>query len=81
MQHLLIASLDTQPRPQAQNPPLQIFSSAPAVSGLAADSVTGTSLDGFNWDGSLSVLMEAGLADASQMWLWAENDETFGYPS
>ncbi|KAJ6788038.1 hypothetical protein PWT90_09790 [Aphanocladium album] len=32
-------------------------------------------LDGLNWDGSLSVLMDSGLADASQMWLWTQDEE------
>ncbi|KAJ3482461.1 hypothetical protein NLG97_g7566 [Lecanicillium saksenae] len=36
-------------------------------------------LDGLNWDGSLSVLMESGLADASQMWLWAQDEEEYPF--
>lgn len=31
-------------------------------------------LGAMNWDGNLSVLMESGLADASQMWIWTEDD-------
>ncbi|KAF9893963.1 hypothetical protein FE257_008934 [Aspergillus nanangensis] len=29
----------------------------------------------FSWDGNVSALVDAGLADASQMWLWSDNLE------
>ncbi|KAK9435745.1 hypothetical protein VB005_10548 [Metarhizium brunneum] len=28
---------------------------------------------GFDWDGDLSLLVDSGLGDASQLWLWADN--------
>ncbi|GMG33006.1 unnamed protein product [Aspergillus oryzae] len=33
---------------------------------------------GFSWDGNISSLVESGLADASQLWLWSDN---LGYQS
>lgn len=33
---------------------------------------------GFSWDGNISSLVESGLADASQLWLWSDN---LGYKS
>lgn len=27
----------------------------------------------FEWDGDMAYLVDSGLADASQMWLWADN--------
>ncbi|KAM3460709.1 hypothetical protein BB8028_0002g15170 [Beauveria bassiana] len=44
-----------------------------------AEPTQGATLDGLDWDGSLSVLMDSGLADASQMWLWQEEEE-FSFP-
>lgn len=38
-----------------------------------------STLDGLDWDGSLSVLMDSGLADASQMWLWAQNEDEYSF--
>ena len=29
----------------------------------------------FSWDGNVSALVDAGLVDASQMWLWSDNLE------
>lgn len=28
---------------------------------------------GFDWSGDLSLLVDSGLGDASQLWLWADN--------
>lgn len=28
---------------------------------------------GFDWNGDLSLLVDSGLGDASQLWLWADN--------
>lgn len=28
---------------------------------------------GFDWSGDLSLLVDSGLSDASQLWLWADN--------
>ncbi|KAM3565281.1 hypothetical protein ARSEF4850_001463 [Beauveria asiatica] len=44
-----------------------------------AEPTEGATLDGLDWDGSLSALMDSGLADASQMWLWQEEEE-FSFP-
>lgn len=33
---------------------------------------------GFSWDGNISSLIDSGLADASQLWLWSDN---LGYQS
>ena len=33
---------------------------------------------GFSWDGNISSLVDSGLADASQLWLWSDN---LGYQS
>ncbi|RBQ93343.1 hypothetical protein VDGD_08957 [Verticillium dahliae] len=57
-------------RPPSPVPLLQQLSfstGAPVLSGSAEPVTT------FDWDGDLSVLVDQGLADASQVWLWADH--------
>ncbi|EEY19045.1 conserved hypothetical protein [Verticillium alfalfae VaMs.102] len=57
-------------RPPSPVPALQQLSfstGAPVLNGPAQPVTT------FDWDGDLSVLVDQGLADASQVWLWADN--------
>lgn len=52
----------------------------PATTLSGPDPTASATLDGLNWDGSLSVLMDSGLADASQMWLWAQDEDEYLFP-
>lgn len=44
----------------------------PQDSELAPDQVLDPAM-GFDWNGDLSLLMDSGLGDASQLWLWADS--------
>ncbi|EGX91348.1 C6 transcription factor, putative [Cordyceps militaris CM01] len=43
-------------------------------------STAAATMDGLDWDGSLSVLMDSGLADAGQMWLWVQDEDEYLFP-
>jgi hypothetical protein len=58
----------------------QHISTPPTVGNRETNSAVSGNHDGdqgmmstFNWDGDMSALVDSGLVDASQLWLWADS--------
>ncbi|KAE8422206.1 hypothetical protein BDV36DRAFT_303394 [Aspergillus pseudocaelatus] len=75
----VFANHTQQPSNQIGVPASEISAPTWQDAGGLDDRVSGLdSSAGFSWDGNISSLVDSGLADASQLWLWSDN---LGYQS